>query len=88
MTYQVISILKISCDGPGCTGTGPRPSEVSLDVDEVVNSETIPDVVRRALEQLPQSDWFMVADFNATSRTRLQFFCSVACLMRGADVAP
>lgn len=88
MTYEVVSTLVISCDGPACPANDGDGAHIELGVDEVVNSETIEEVVRRALVQLPNSDWLALLDFNATSRTALTFYCSTTCLSRGADVPP
>lgn len=88
MTYEVVSVLKLMCDGPTCEGTSGVASSLTLDVDDVVDSATFKEVVRRAVEQLPQTDWFMLLDFNAMSRRRVMFYCSEPCLESGSKVAP
>lgn len=94
MSYQISSNLIITCDGPGCRGsnfggkTGPRAAIIELPLDDTFREEQTERIVQRALARMPNSDWLLLIDFNATSRTELQFFCSATCLMRGADLPP
>lgn len=91
MTYEITRTLRLVCDGPGCVGTGPGPSRLSLELeptDELRGVGSVRQVVDRLLPRMYNSDWLLLVDFNATSRTTLQVFCSVPCLERGADVAP